>query len=197
MQVDFATINNGKGKLPHKCIQSFRRCPREILYDNTKAVVIRRDCCGAGRHRFQDMFLDKCRHSGTVPPLCHPYRAKPQGKVERFINYIKHNFYYPEYIKLKMDGLVMDMETANIKLADWNADIADKRIHATSGRRPIDMFEEKKEHLMPLPAPYTDIYPVKACEQAEATSSAFIIPDINVQTSSLDMYDALIHTGVV
>lgn len=59
------------------------------------------------------------------------------------------------------------------------------------------MFEEEKEHLLPLPAPYTGIYPAKAREQTETASSAFVIPDINVQTSSLDMYDTLIPTGVI
>jgi len=226
MQVDFATVNNGKGKLhiflaelancrrtytefiPNEQVDTFVTChinafnhfggvPREILYDNAKAVVIQRDFYGAGRHRFQDMFLDMCRHYGTVPRLCRPYRAKTKGKVERFINYMKHSFYYPEYTKLKMNGLTMDMYTANIRVAHWNAEIADKRIHATTGRRPIDMFEEEKEHLLPLPAPYTGIYPAKAREQTETASSAFVIPDINVQTSSLDMYDTLIPTGVI
>lgn len=226
MQIDFATVKNGSGKL-HVFIAQLANCrrsytefirnervdtfvschinafnyfggvPAEILYDNTKAVVIQRDHYGTGRHKFQDMFLDMCRHYGTVPRLCRPYRAKTKGKVERFINYMKHSFYYPEYTKLKLNGLIMDMETANIKAAHWNTEIADKRIHATTGRRPIDMFEEEKKHLLPLPSPYTGIYPARAYEPAEEASAGFVIPDINVQTSSLDMYDALIPAGTI
>ncbi|ADD67543.1 Integrase catalytic region [Denitrovibrio acetiphilus DSM 12809] len=226
MQIDFATVKSGNKKLhvfvaelaycrrsytefiTDEKVDTFVNChikafnyfggvPKEILYDNAKAVVIQRDFYGTGSHKFQDMFFDMCRHYGTIPRLCKPYRAKTKGKVERFINYMKHSFYYPEYTKLRMNGLIMDMDTANIRVTHWNEEIADQRIHGTTGKKPIDMFQEEKEHLMPLAAPYTGTYPARATTIAEEPEISLEVPEIDVQSSSLDMYDSLIPTGAL
>jgi len=225
MQVDFATVKNGKEKLhifvaelgysrrsyvefiSNERVGTFIEChinafnyfggvPREILYDNTKSVVVERNYYGKGRHKFQDIFLDMCSHYGIKPRLCKPYRAKTKGKVERFIHYLKYSFYYPENTKLRLNGLNMDMETANIRVMQWLLQVADKRIHGTTKQRPIDKFEEEQKHLQILPLPYTGIYPAKAHKIKKEAVSSFIIPEIKIQTSSLEAYDRLIGADV-
>jgi transposase len=69
--------------------------PKEILYDNAKSVVIKRDGYGEGQHRWNDDFLDLAKLYGFMPRLCRPYRARTEGKVERFHRYLRGNFYAP------------------------------------------------------------------------------------------------------
>jgi transposase len=73
----------------------FGGVPREVLYDNMRTVVTDRDRYGPGLHRYNRTFLDFAHHHGFVPRLCRPYRAKTEGKVERFIRYLRASFYVP------------------------------------------------------------------------------------------------------
>jgi transposase len=74
---------------------AFGGVPREVLYDNMRTVVQERDRYGHGQHRFHAGFLDFARHCGFRPRLCRPYRAQSKGKVERFIRYMRGNFWLP------------------------------------------------------------------------------------------------------
>jgi transposase len=74
---------------------AFRGTPREVLYDNMRTVVLQRHGYGRGRHRFHPGFLDFVRHCGFQPRLCAPYRAQTEGKVERFIRYLRESFWVP------------------------------------------------------------------------------------------------------
>lgn len=134
----------------------FGGVPRSVLYDNMKTVVIERDGYGPGRHRFHPRFRDFSSHYGFLPRLCKPYRAKTKGKVERFISYLRHSFVLPLAIRLKQAGLVLDVATANAEVLAWLRETANRRVHATTGLQPLDMLEEERPHLGPLPPPWRD-----------------------------------------
>jgi transposase len=79
-QQDFETVHEG-------LIQAFLYfggVPQEVLFDNMKTVVLKRDTSGPGRHRFHPGLLDLAEALGFVPRLCRPYRVQTKGKVERF-----------------------------------------------------------------------------------------------------------------
>jgi hypothetical protein len=70
------------------------------------------------------------------------YRAQTKGKVESGVKYVKRNF---------MPGRVfVDIVDFQVQLDEWNATIADRRVHGTTHEQPVVRFEREKGHLLPL-----------------------------------------------
>jgi len=124
---------------------------QNLLYDNMKTVVIQRDKYGYGKHGFQKTFWDFAKHWGFIPRLCRPYRAQTKGKVERFIGYMKHNFYYPLITKEEND---VDLATLNFEVKKWLSQVAVKRILRERKASPEQLFIKEASHLLPLALAY-------------------------------------------
>lgn len=133
---------------------AFGGTPREGLYDNMRTVVLERHGYGRGQHRFHPGFLDFAQHCGFRPRLCAPYRAQTKGKVERFIRYLRESFWIPLASRLAQEGLTVDRETANLAVKRWLREVANARIHATTGAVPAERLVDERLHLQPIPLPY-------------------------------------------
>lgn len=127
---------------------------KTVLYDNMKTVIIERNAYGAGEHRFQAGFWDYAKHTGFIPRVCKPYRAQTKGKVERFIHYLRHSFYYPLLGQLKGLGLSLDKDTANMHVLRWLNEVANQRQHATTRAIVFERLQEEQLQLQPLAKPY-------------------------------------------
>jgi len=188
MQADFATIRRGRDRLAvfiatlgwsratyvefvsderletllgchENAFYFFGGVPREVLYDNMRTVVTDRDQYGPGLHRYNRTFLDFAHHYGFLPRLCRPYRAQTKGKVERFIGYLRGSFYIPLASQLRVDGLKVDRDTANARVGSWLREIANARVHATTGEVPLVRLELERERLQPLPPSWPGLMP--------------------------------------
>jgi transposase len=62
----------------------FGGTPREALVDNARALVNEHDA-KTREVAFNDRFHAFCRYWGVTPRACAPYRARTNGKAERFI----------------------------------------------------------------------------------------------------------------
>src|SRR5258708_1669874 len=133
---------------------AFGGVPREVLYDNMRTVVLERHGYGRGRHRFHPGFLDFARHCGFRPRLCAPYRAQTKGKVERFIRYLRYSFYVPLASRLAQEGLIVDRETANLAAGRWLREVANTRVHGTTGEVPAERLAAERMQLQPVPMTY-------------------------------------------
>ena len=70
--------------------------------------------------------------------------TRTKGKVESVIKYLKGNFFKPRTFA--------DIEEARRELARWVQEIAGRRRHGTTGRRPTEVFQaEEASHLQALP----------------------------------------------
>jgi transposase len=108
----------------------------ELLYDNPKTVVLKRDREGRVV-AWNPQFWDFARYYGFTPRLCRPYRAQTKGKVESGVKYIKRSF---------VKGRVFPAwDALNPLVQEWLVTVADERIHGTTFRRPAEVFAE--EHL--------------------------------------------------
>jgi transposase len=114
------------------------------LYDNMKVVVTSYD---GDQPIYNTRFLAFATHYGFRPWACRPYRPQTKGKVEKPFQYVAGNL---------LNGRTFtSLEHLNQMTAQWLAEIADVHIHRETKRRPIDLYEEEKSHLLALPAqPY-------------------------------------------
>ena len=119
-------------------------CAATCLYDNMKTVVLRWE---ADVPIYNPRFLLFATHYGFRPKACRPRRPRTKGKVERPFGYVKGNFLCGRRFH--------DIEDLNAQARVWLAQTADVRIHRTTRRRPIDLWEEERDALLPLPSrPY-------------------------------------------
>lgn len=72
----------------------FGGVPREILFDQMRAVIIGDERPGGGKLLENAEFLRFAHHWGFRIRACRPYRAQTKGKVERPVHYVRHNFLY-------------------------------------------------------------------------------------------------------
>jgi transposase len=169
---------------------AFGGIPREVLYDNVKTVVLERNTYGRGHHRFHSGFLDYAGHGGFVPRLCRPYRAKTKGKVERFIRYLKESFWVPFASSLKQAGVSPDKHAANAAVARWLREIANARVHGTTGEVPAERLKVERGKLHPLPRPYRG----RSVRQLQAPPAHD--PIVGYQ-HPLSLYEELLAEGAV
>lgn len=116
--------------------------PGEILYDRMKTAVV-----GEGDERgivYNRTLLEMATHYGYLPKACRPYRAKTKGKVERPFRYVRQDFFLGRSFR--------DMDDLNRQLRCWLDDVANARVHATTGRVVAEHFVEEQPALKPLPA---------------------------------------------
>jgi transposase len=130
----------------------FGGVPAEVLFDNAKSVVLERDAYGPGLHRWNPELLALAEECGFTPRLCRPYRAKTKGKVERFNGYLKGSFLVPLAASLKASGLSLTAEVANRHLRRWLDEVANERVHGTTGAVPSARLAEERAVMLPAPA---------------------------------------------
>ncbi|RTK99627.1 MAG: IS21 family transposase [Proteobacteria bacterium] len=219
-QVDWTTVRNGKSpihafvmtmgysrtsfviftnnmaedtliKCHDQAFNYFGGVPQTILYDNMKTVVDVRDAYGEGKHKFNSQFHNYAKDTGFVIKLCQPYRAKTKGKVERFNQYLKSNFYRPLVSKLNCGGIIeITIELLNSYINAWLNE-ANNRIHGTTNKRPVDLLQEELSAL--------NQYVVKVLPQqlplAKSTLNIELLPKVAlvpIQQPSLNNYDRLV-----
>lgn len=149
----------------------FGGVPQHVLFDNTKAVVIERDAYGAGLHRWNEQMNDLAESCGFTPRLCRPYRAKTKGKVERFNAYLKGSFVLPLASSLEASGLKLDVDVANRHVRRWLDEVANVRIHGTTGVSPWSLLPDEQAVMLPAPAlktpprlPYRVVMPTESLQ---------------------------------
>lgn len=130
----------------------FGGVPRTVLFDNAKTVIIERDVFGPGLHRWNPELLRLADRYGFAPRVCRPYRARTKGKVERFNGYLKGSFIVPLAASFRASGLALDVASANGRIGPWLDEVANARIHGTTGDRPAHRLATERHLLLPLPA---------------------------------------------
>ena len=134
-----------------RMFQAFGGVPREVLYDNMKTVVTKRDAYARGRHRFHDGLWSLAKDLGFRPVLCRPYRPRTKGKVERMVRYVAESFFHPLITKLELLGEPIDLERLNAEARTWCQAVANVRTHGTTGVQPALRLPEDQAAMSSLP----------------------------------------------
>ena len=139
--------------VPRQTTESFLRCienafwhfggvPRTLVPDNLKAAVLKAD--------FYDPDLNPkivafCEHFGTVLLPTRVRTPRHKGKIERGVDYAQDNA-----VKGRTFSSLAEQ---NAFLQEWEATVADTRIHGTTRKQVSKAFAEvEKPALLPLPA---------------------------------------------
>ncbi len=135
----------------------FGGVPHSIMFDNARAAVLTHLL---GKDPvFNPRYLDFSKHYNFTPIACAPRRGNEKGRVESGIGYVKKNL---------LRGLdIPSFETLHPEAVKWRDEVANVRLHGETRCRPVDMFEEERHLLRPLPAPYDvgTVMPVRPCPQ--------------------------------
>ncbi|HDT2999495.1 TPA: transposase [Proteus mirabilis] len=134
MQIDFTTIRRSKQKLKafvatlgysrayyvkffdnerastwqqglEEAFDYFGGLPQQVLFDNAKALIVKRDAYAEGEHKLHVEMLQISKNYGFKLTTCQPYRAKTKDKVERFNHYLKNSFIVPLKAELRAQNL--------------------------------------------------------------------------------------------
>ncbi|MFC0202645.1 IS21 family transposase, partial [Paracoccus rhizosphaerae] len=114
------------------CFRAFGGVPEEVLLDNARALIQHHDpvsrevVLNPKLHAF-------ARHWGFRVKACAPYRARTKGKDERGVGYVKKN---------AVAGRRFESFAAlEAHLEAWTREVADARVHGTTGEAPRLRFD--------------------------------------------------------
>jgi transposase len=145
---------------------AFRRfggVPQEVLFDNARALVDHHDAA-TREVRFNERLHAFAGYWGFWPRACAPYRARTKGKDERGVGYVKKN-------AIAGHGFA-SWAGFEAHLDWWMREIADVRVHGTTGEAPLLRFQrDEAAALKPLGGrpPFRQVRELERRVQADCT----------------------------
>jgi len=119
--------------------------PKVIVPDNLKAAVIRAAFGIDDDAVLNRSYRELARYYGFQIDPTPPRSPEKKGKVERDVRYVKGSFF------ATWDSV--DIHEDRRQLRRWLVEIAGKRRHGTTGRKPAEVFEEEeKTALISMPS---------------------------------------------
>jgi transposase len=147
---------------------------REVLLDNARALVDRHDAV-TREVTFNQRLRAFADYWGFRPRACAPYRARTKGKDERGVGYVKRN--------AVAGHPFISWAALEAHLAWWQREIADARVHGTTGEAPLARFQRAEAStLQPLNGrpPFRQVRELVRRVQAdcavEIDSNAYSVP---------------------
>ena len=115
----------------------FGGCPGEVVYDQTKLVVI--------DEQYRELTLNQRMAEyatlvGYSIRACEGYDPESKGKVEAGVKYVKNNALYGETF-----ASFADLQGY---LCEWLDKVANVRIHGTTGKQPQAVYEAEERAAM-------------------------------------------------
>lgn len=124
---------------------AFGGTPKVVVPDNLKSAVVRAAFGIHGVAELNRSYRELARHYGFKVDPTPAYAPKKKGKVESSVKYAKHNALAGREAE--------DIHDVNRALTVWVREIAGSRIHGTTSKRPLEVFEQiERAHLTPIPS---------------------------------------------
>ena len=138
----------------------------KVMVDNLRSAILQRIVGEAPV--FNPRYKDFADHFGFTIAPCGVGQAHEKGRVENAVGYVKKNFL--------AGNELTDFAQINPAARQWLDGVANVRIHGSTRRRPVDLFQTEKPYLKPLPA---QPYDVGVIRPARATSQFRVTVDTN------------------
>jgi len=145
---------------------AFDSVPERIMVDNLKSAVLKR---ALGKDPvLNPVYRDFADHCGFTIAPCGVRKGNEKGRVENAVGYVKKNF---------LAGLDLpSFEAVNPAAKIWLDTVANVRIHGETRKKPVELFEEERPSLLPLPE---NPYDIGIFSQVRASSQFRITLDTN------------------
>lgn len=115
----------------------FGGVPKTLVPDNLKAAVLKADWYDPDLNPKLRSF---CEHYGTVLLPTKPRTPRHKGKVERGVDYVQENG-----LKGRTFG---SLQEQNGYLLHWETTVADTRIHGTTRKQVLKVFDEHERRAL-------------------------------------------------
>jgi len=116
-------------------------CPRVLLYDNLKSVVLERK---GDAIRFHPTLLDFAAHYRYEPRPVAPYRGNEKARAERAIRYARHSFFAARRFE--------DLDDLNRQARQWCEGVAADRPCPEDRTMTVrEAFEQERPRLLSVP----------------------------------------------
>lgn len=114
-------------------------------YDNQKAVVLRWE----GRQPiYNPRFIDFATYYEFRAEACRPFHPNDKPAVERSFWELERSFFNGRTFQ--------DEEDLLAQLLSWQETVCDVRVNRKLKKTPLELFEEERAHLLPLPVHHYD-----------------------------------------
>ena len=124
-----------------RCLENafwhFGGVPKTLVPDNLKAAVLKADWYDPDLNPKLRSF---CEHYGTVLLPTKPRTPRHKGKVERGVDYVQENALKGRQFS--------SMQEQNAHLLHWETTIADTRIHGTTRKQVLKVFQEDERQVL-------------------------------------------------
>ncbi len=120
--------------------------PKRIKLDNLRAAIVKASLYDP---LIQRSYRECAEHYGFLISPCRVATPQHKGKVEAGVKYVASSFLPGR----DYANAACDIVTANADVIGWINQIAGTRIHGTTKRKPLEVFEaQERQTLLPLPA---------------------------------------------
>lgn len=147
--------------------------PPVIRFDNMSTAV--KAIKAYGEREVTDSFRRLQCHFGFESNFCNPDSGNEKGSVENFVGYSRRNYFVPLPAMLDLQ----DYNRELLKLCDEDLD----REHYKLERSVIDLFEEDKVEIKPLPR-----YPFEVGRHILARTNAYAMAKFDTNSYSTGGY---------
>lgn len=172
----------------------FGGVPRRVVPDNMSTAVTRAHATDPTINRG---FLEYVQARGIFVDPARVRRPQDKARVENQVPYVRDRWFGGEMFS---DDLVVMRASA----AAWCRDIAGRRVHGTTRRSPLEMYEsEERPHMLPQPEAPFDVptwskAKVHPDHHAQVARALYSLPtryigkrlDVRVDTSTVRFYEA-------
>ncbi|MDR0323266.1 MAG: hypothetical protein LBI12_02325 [Treponema sp.] len=121
------------------CFDYFGGTPRQLVYDQDSIIVVNEN---GGDIIHTQAFAAFLAVSKLDVRVCRKSDPQTKGLIEASVKFVKGNF--------MENRLYMGLDIWNQSFEEWLERTGNKRQHGTTKRKPVDMFAEEQEHLLPL-----------------------------------------------
>jgi transposase len=135
------------------CFEYFVGKPRQLVYDQDSIIVVSEN---GGDIIHTQAFTAFLSESKLKVRVCRKSDPETKGLIEASVKYVKGSF--------MENRLYMGLDIWNRSFEDW-LERAAKRRHGTTLRKPVELFEEEQEHLLPL----YGVAPAEIAEEMDRT----------------------------
>ena len=125
--------------MSHNCFRYFGGMPREMVFDQDSIVCVSEN---AGDIVYTYEFEKFRQETKMNIYMCRGADPESKGKIENTVKYIKGNFL--------SNRLYVDDGILNGSCLEWLARTANAKVHGTTKRIPVEVFQEEREQLRPL-----------------------------------------------